>query len=305
MPMDRLEAMGTLLAVVEAGSLSAASRRLGTPLATVSRRLSELEARLQTRLLHRSSRHFTLTDAGSAYIEACRRILDQVDEAESAASGEYRAPKGELAVTAPLFLGRRHMMPIAAAFLEAYPEVRLRLRLSDRVIDIQEDHIDLAVRIGLLRDSSLIARQVGTVRFVVCASPGYIARRGCPATPADLAAHDCVFQAGHANASTWEFPVGGTTVPVPIRSRLVVDPAEAVLDAGLAGAGVIRLLSYQIADAVGDGRLRVLLEAFEPPPLPVNLIHLAGALQPLKIRAFLDFAAPRLKARLAADLASP
>jgi DNA-binding transcriptional LysR family regulator len=296
--------MATLLAVVETGSLSAASRRLGTPLATVSRRLSELEQHLQTRLLHRSSRRVTLTDAGGAYIQACRRILDQIDEAEHAAAGEYRSPKGELTVTAPMFLGRRHAVPVAAAFLEAHPEVSLRLRLTDRLIDLQEDHIDVAIRIGALPDSSLIARQIGTVRRIVCASPSYVGCRGRPETPEDLAAHDCVFVAGITNAGTWEFPIRAAVVAIAVRSRLIVDTAEAVLEAGLAGAGIIRLFSYHVADAVREGRLTILLEAFEPPPLPVNIAYLGGTLRPLKIRAFVDFAAPQLKARLASDLAS-
>src|SRR5690348_8291985 len=146
--MDRLEAMTTLLAVVDAGSLSAASRKLRTPLATISRRISDLEAHLKTRLLNRSSRRLTLTDAGEAYIQACRRILDQIEEAEHVAAGEYRSPRGELAVTASLLLGRRHVVPVAASFLDAYPDVRLRLRLTDRVINLQEEHVDVGIRIG-------------------------------------------------------------------------------------------------------------------------------------------------------------
>lgn len=303
--MDRLEAMSTLLAVVEAGSLSAASRRLGTPLATVSRRLSELEDHLKTRLLHRSSRRVTMTDAGAAYIEACRRILDQIDEAEHAAAGEYRSPTGELTVTATITLGRRHVVPVAAAFLEAYPEVSLRLwlTLTNRQIDLQAEHVDLAIRLSALPDSSLIARQIGTVRQVVCASPSYIARRGHPETPADLAAHDCVSFVTLTNAGRWAFQSGGTVMPVAVRSRLLVDAAEAALDAGLAGSGIIRLLSVHVADAVKAGKLTILLEGFEPPPVPVNILYLGGGLQPLKVRAFLDFAAPQLKARLADDLA--
>jgi DNA-binding transcriptional LysR family regulator len=301
--MDRLEAMATLVAVVQAGSLSAASRRLGTPLATVSRRLSELEDHLKARLLNRSSRRVTLTDAGAAYIEACRRILDQIDEAEHAAAGEYGSPKGELTVTATVTLGRRHVVPVAAAFLEAYPEISLRLwlNLTNRQIDLQAEHVDLAIRLGALPDSGLIARQIGTVRQVVCASPGYIARRGRPETPADLAAHDCVSFTTLATAGKWAFSIGGTVVPVAVRSRLLVDAAEAALYAGLAGAGIIRVLSIHVADAIKAGRLAVLLEGFEPPPVPVNMIYLGGGPQPLKVRAFLDFAAPQLKARLASD----
>lgn len=302
--MDRLEAMSTLLAVVEAGSLSAASRKLRTPLATVSRRLSELEAHLQTRLLNRSSRRLTLTDAGAAYIAACRRILDQIEEAEHVASGEYRSPTGELTVTASMVLGRRHVVPVAAAFLDAYPEVLLRLRLTDRVVSLQEEHIDVGIRIGALPDSAMLARQVGSVRQVVCASPAYLAGRGQPATPGDLAAHDCISFMGFTSPDAWTFPIGGKSVPVTVRSRLVVDAAEAVLDAAIAGAGITRLYSYHVADAVRDGRLKVLLSGFEPPPLPVNIVYLGGGLVPVKVRAFIDFAAPQLRARLAADLAS-
>ena len=263
--MDRLEAMETLLAVVGAGSLSAASRKLGTPLATVSRRVSELEAHLNTRLLNRSSRRLTLTDSGEAYIQACRRILDQLDEAEHIASGEYRAPKGELTVTASMVLGRRHVVPVAAAFLDTYPEVLVRLRLTDRVINLQEEHVDLAIRIGTLPDSSMIARQIGSVRLVVCASPAYLASRGRPQTPRDLARHDCVSFAGFTLADTWSFPIKGAVARVPVRSRLVVDAAEAVLDAGIAGAGIIRLFSYHDANAVKAGMLTTLLEDFVPP----------------------------------------
>lgn len=300
--MDRLEAMSTLLAVVEAGSLSAASRRLRTPLASVSRRISELEAHLKTRLLNRSSRRLTLTDSGAAYIAACRRILDQVDEAEHIAGGEYRSPKGDLAVTASMVLGRRHVVPVAAAFLDLYPEVVLHLRLSDRVVNLQEEHVDVGIRIGALPDSSMMARQIGAVRLVVCASPAYLANRGRPDTPHQLAEHDCISFAGLMHADTWRFPIGGTVMPVAVRSRLIVDAAEAVLDAGVAGAGIIRLYSYHVADAVKAGMLTTLFEEFEPTPLPVSIVYLSGALQPLKVRAFVDFAAPELKARLAADL---
>jgi len=303
--MDRLEAMATLLAVVEAGSLSAASRRLGTPLTTVSRRISDLEGHLKTRVLNRSSRLVTLTDAGQAYVQACRRILDDVGEAERAASGEYSAPKGELTVTASMVLGRLHVVPVAAAFLDAYPEIALRLRLSDRVVDLAEEHVDLGVRIGALSDSSsLLARRVGSVRRVVCASPGYLARRGTPRTPADLSGHDCVTFAGFARPGAWDFPSGGESVSaVPVHSRLTVDAAEAAVTAAVAGAGVTCVFSYHVAEAVRAGSLAVLLREFEPPPSPVSLVHVGGGLLPLKVRAFLDFAAPRLKARLAADLA--
>jgi DNA-binding transcriptional LysR family regulator len=300
--VDKLEAMSTLLAVVESGSLSAASRRLGIPLATISRRLSDLERHLKTRLLQRSSRRVTLTDAGIVYIQACRRILEQIDEAEYLASGEYQSPKGELTITAPMLLGRRHVVPIAIAFVQTYPEVSLRLRLTDSIINLHEEHIDLAIRVGALPDSSLVARQIGTVRHVVCASPDYLAGRAGPATPQDLAAFDCVCFTGFMNANTWEFSINAKIVPVMVRSRLILDVTEAVLDAGLVGAGIIRLFSYHVADAVRDGKLKLLLSAFEPAPLPVNVVYPGGGLLPLKVRAFIDFAAPQLQAKLALDL---
>jgi DNA-binding transcriptional LysR family regulator len=300
--MDRIEAMSTLLAVVEAGSLSAASRNLRVPLTTVSRRISDLETHLKTQLLNRTSRRVTLTDAAESYIQACRRILDELDEAERVVSGEYRAPQGELAVTASMVFGRAHVVPVAAAFLRAYPDILLRLRLSDRVVSLQEEHVDLGIRIGALPDSGIVARRIGSVRRVLCASPEYLLSRGRPEAPKDLASHDVVSFTGFVHAESWDFQIGGASASVPVHSRLQVDAAEAVVEAALAGTGIIRLFSYHVAQAVKDGRLSLLLEEFEPPPLPVNLVYLGGGLLPLKVRAFLDFAAPRLKARLEKDL---
>jgi DNA-binding transcriptional LysR family regulator len=300
--MDRIEAMSTLLAVVEAGSLSAASRKLRVPLTSVSRRISELEVHLKTQLLNRSSRRVTLTDAAQSYIQACRRILDELDEAERVVSGEYRAPQGELTVTASLVLGRVHVVPVAAAFLKAYPDILLRLRLSDRVVSLQEEHVDLGIRTGPLPDSGIVARRIGSVRRILCASPEYLASRGRPETPQDITAHDCVTFTGFTHTESWEFQNGTSSALVPIRSRLQVDAAEAVVEAALAGAGIARLFSFHVAEAVKGGRLSLLLQEFEPPPLPVNLIYLGGGLLPLKVRAFLDFAAPRLKARLEKDM---
>ena len=177
--------MLVLVAVVEAGSLSAASRRLGMPLATVSRRISELEGHLKTRLVSRSTRQMTLTDAGRSYVEACKRIIEQVEDAERTATGEYSTPKGHLTITAPLVFGRLHLLPVALEFLTAYPDIDLRLVLSDRVLNLLEDNIDLAVRIGILPDSSLIATRIGSTRQVVCASPAYLAARGRPDRPDD------------------------------------------------------------------------------------------------------------------------
>jgi DNA-binding transcriptional LysR family regulator len=292
--------MAVLLAAVDAGSLSAAARRLGLPLATVSRRVAELEAHLGARLLTRSSRRLTLTDAGRSYAAAAKRILEEVGEAERAAAGEYSAPKGELIVTAPIVFGRLHVLPVVMDFLRAYPEIAVRLVQVDRVIDLQENHVDLAVRIAELPDSSLIALRVGSIRRVVCASPDYFAARGTPRRPADLAAHDCVTFEGPIAPDIWAFASGETAATIPIRPRLIVNTAEAAVDAAVAGLGVTRVLSYQAAEALSAGTLALALQDFEPPPSPVSLVYAGQGLLPQKLRAFLDFAAPQLKARLAA-----
>lgn len=297
--MDRLDAMAVFLAAIENGSLSAAGRTLGMPLATVSRKLTELEKHLGARLLNRSTRQLDLTDAGADYLAACKRILEEVDEAERAVAGEYREPRGTLVITAPIVFGRLHVLPVIAEFLSVYSEVDVRLVQGDDVVNLLEDHVDLAVRVGRLPDSSLLARRVGSIRRVVCASPDYLARHARPAAPDELAGHYFVSfeQAGSGNA--WTFPVAGAELSVPIRPRLVVNTAEAAIDAAIAGVGLTRVLSYQIEDAVRAGQLEILLEHFEPPPIPVNLIHAGGRRLPLKLRAFLDYASPRLAERLA------
>jgi len=298
--MDRLDAMALLLTVVEVGSLSAAGRKLNVPLATVSRRISELEGHLGARLLARSTRRLDLTDSGRDYVAACRRILDQVQEAERVASGEYSAPRGDLIVTAPLVLGRLHVAPIAVEFLKAYPAVNLRLALADRSLDLLEEHVDLAVRVGELADSALKALRVGEIRRVVCASPTYLAERGTPTRPAELDGHCRVVFSGALDVGAWIFGSGSTAETSSFRPRLTVNTAEAAIDAAVSGFGITRVLSYQIAPALKAGALITIMEEFEPPPLPVNLVYAGQRLLPLKLRAFLDYAGPRLKAALAA-----
>ncbi|BCH07322.1 LysR family transcriptional regulator [Mesorhizobium sp. 131-3-5] len=291
--------MSLFVAAVEAGSLSAAARRFGIPLATVSRKVSDLERHLNTRLLNRSTRRLTPTDAGEAYLAACRRILDDVGEAERAAAGEYSAPTGELAITAPVVFGRLHVLPVVTGFLSAYPDVDIRLTLADRITQLVEDHFDLALRIGQLPDSSLVAIGVGSIRRVVCASPAYLAEHGTPTIPEDLGTHDCITFEGLSSAAPWSFAKGKTDVTVQVRSRLQVNTAEAAIDAAIAGVGLTKVLSYQVDAAVRSGMLRIVLQEFEPEPWPVSLVHAGHGLLPVKLRAFLDFAAPRLKERLA------
>lgn len=292
--MDRLEAIRTLIAAVDGGSLSAASRALGTPLPTVSRRVSDLEAHLGAQLLVRTSRKLILTEAGEAFVVSARRIIDELSEAERAASGEYREPRGELIVAAPILFGRLHIGPIVHDFLAAYPQVSVRLVLSDAVIDMVEAHVDVAVRIGRLPDSDLIARTAGQIRWVLCASPDYLARAGEPETPDALADHDCIAFEGLQTFRSWTIGSGAAARTVPIRPRFSVNTAEAAVEGAMAGLGIARVLSYQAADAIARGRVRPVLRGCVSDPIPVNLIHQPQRVQPLKRRAFLDFAAPRL-----------
>jgi DNA-binding transcriptional LysR family regulator len=221
-----------------------------------------------------------------------------VGEAERAASGEYSAPKGDLIITAPIVFGRLHVLPVALEFLKAYPEVDIRFVLADHLINLLEEHVDLAARIGELPDSSLIVTRIGSIRRVVCGSPAYFAKWGTPKTLGELAIHDCITFEGFSSPDVWLFPNGKPDALVPIHSRLVVNTAEAAIDAAIAGLGITRVLSYQVADAVQAGVLAVILAEYEPPASPVSLIYAGQRLLPLKLRAFLDFAAPRLKARL-------
>src|SRR5471032_3050145 len=233
--MNRLESMAILIAVVDAGSLSAAARRLDMPLATVSRKVAELEAHLKTRLLHRTTRQLSLTEAGSAYVASCRRILEEIGEAERTATGEYAAPKGELVVTASVLFGRLHVLPVVAEFLALYPEIDVKLVLSDRVVHLTDEPAGVAVRIGELPDSTLMASKVGTVRRVVCASPAYLARQGVPARPRDLASHECISFEVLESKRAWVFGAGKSAVSVPVHARFTVNTAEAAIAAATLG----------------------------------------------------------------------
>ena len=296
--MDRLDAMSVVVAVGEAGSFSAAARRLGMPLPTLSRRISDLEAHLNTRLFNRSTRRLSLTDAGQAYLQACKRILEEVIEAERSASGEFNAPRGDLVISAPIVFGRLHVLPTIGAFLKAYPDVRVRFVQSDRLINLLEEHVDLAVRIGELVDSVLIATRVGSTRRVVCASPSYLAEFGTPKHPTEVPAHQMISFEGLTSPDTWVFKADSSEIRIPIRPKLIVNTAEAAIDAAIEGVGLTRVLSYQIEHAIRAGALATILKRFEPAPAPISLVYPSQRRLPLKLRAFLDFAAPRLRARL-------
>src|SRR6476619_3507175 len=293
--MDRLEAMTLLIAVAEAGSISAASRKLRAPLATVSRKIADLEKHLNVRLLMRSTQNIALTEAGRSFVAASRRILADLDDAERDAASATKTLKGELVLSAPIALGRFYLLPVVTDFLKVHPNIDVRMMLADRRLNMIEDHIDIGLRVGELNDFSLVAKKVGAVRRVVCASPSYLARRGTPKTPGDLKDHDCITFENTLSAQSWAFKVGKAEKSFPVHSRLVVSTAEAAADAAVSGLGLTRMLDYQVDRQRRVGSLKVVLDAFRDPPKPVHLIYEAGRHLPLKIRTFLDFAAPRLK----------
>ena len=304
--MDRLEAMSLLVASIESGSFSAAGRKLGMPLPTVSRKIADLEARLKTRLLVRSTRKLLLTDAGAAYVASCKHILELVDEAEAQASGEYSTPRGELTLSAPVVFGRLHVLPAVNDFIATFSEINVRMFLTDRNVHLIDDHIDLAVRIGNLPDSTMMAIGVGNIRRVVVASPAYLAAHGRPKTPADLEKHRCVSFSVLASGPTWTFAESGENQDKSVRPsmRLSVNTAEAAIDAALAGVGLTNVLSYQVARHVSEGKLKIVLQSYEPAPIPVHILHAGQGPLPLKMRRFLEAATPRLRKSLANDQAS-
>jgi DNA-binding transcriptional LysR family regulator len=293
--MDRLESMSILLAVAEAGSLSAAARRLGVPLTTVSRRVSDLEAYLKTRLLTRSSRRIGLTDAGKSYVGACKRILEEVVEAERVAAGEYTVPKGELTLTAPVVLGRLHLVPVLADFLRAYPDIDIRLTLSDRLVSLTEEGIDVAFRVGDLADSALVAARIAMIHRVFAASPGYLEARGTPRRPTDLVEHDCIGVQGFTGTGFWSLD---GDADLSVRHRLIVNSTDAACDAAKAGIGIISVFSHHVATAFQEGTLVPVLPDFKRQSVPLSLVRSSGGYLPLKLRAFMAFVVPRLKMRL-------
>ncbi len=299
--MDRFEAMAMLVKVTEMGSLSAAGRALQVPLATLSRRISDLEARLGAKLLIRSTRKLILTDAGIAYVEAARRILEQVEDAEREAAGEFTTPKGELTITAPTMFGRLYVLPIIAEFLAMFPEINIQLILTDRHVDLLDAHVDMAVRFGVLPDSSMVVTQVGMMRMVTCASPQLLIQHVEPQRPDDLLNIPCIAVDSPLPISLWRFQYldQQAMFDVPIQPRLRVTTTDAAVKAAILSVGVTRLLHYQVFEAIQTKTLRIVLSAYEPDPIPVHLLHASRGQMPLKMRRFLDFAAPRLKVLLA------
>lgn len=293
--MDRFQAMSVFVAVADAGSLTGAAQTLGLSPPAVTRSLAALESQVGLRLFHRTTRALRLTEAGAGYLEDCRRILGEVREAEEALAGSGTVPRGTVTLTAPVLFGQLHVMPLLREFLDLYPEVRARALLLDRVVSLVEEGIDIGVRLGELPDSALYALRVGQVRRVVCASPEYLAQHGRPAQPADLKKHRLIF---NEPARGWRFS-GGTVGGV--EPALTVNSNAAAVDAAASGWGVARLVSYQVASLVGDGRLEVLLEEHELPAWPVHLVTQEGRRMPARVRLLLEMLCERLRANPALD----
>jgi DNA-binding transcriptional LysR family regulator len=282
--MDRIDAMSAFVAVADLQGFAPAARKLGLSPSGVTRLIAALEDRLGARLLQRTTRSVTLTDVGARYLERARRILADVEEAEVSAQAERTQPSGRLVVSAPIGFGRLHVSPIMSAYLKRYPEVSGELRLADRMVNLVEDGVDLAVRIGHLADSSLVARNVGDMRRIVVASKDYLKQRGEPKTPAEIAAHDTI-QFGVAD---WHFVEDGREVRVACTPRFITNSADAAIWHAEQGGGLTRVMAYQAAEAIKAGRLKVVLAQFEQPPLPIHIVYPTSRLLSAKVRTFVD-----------------
>lgn len=297
--MDRLDALRAFALAVDRGSLSAVARQLAKSPASITRAIAALEDRMGTPLLVRTTRALKLTEAGERFLPTARRVVDELDAAEQATTAAEQRPHGVLALTAPVTFGSLHVRPIVDAYLAANADVRVRLLLLDRVVNLVDEGVDVAVRIAHLPDSALIATQVGTVRRLLVASPAYLAAHGRPKKPADLASHRCISSLGLTPSETWTFR-RGRAIHVRVSPVLAVNHAESAIRAAVAGVGITTALSYQVAEPLERGALVRLLPAFESPPVPVQLVFPAGNARAAKVRAFLELAAPRLRAALSA-----
>ena len=286
--MDRIDAMQAFVAVADLQGFAPAARKLGLSPSGVTRLIAALEQRLGARLLQRTTRSVTLTDIGTRYLERARRILADVEEAEGSAQDERTRPSGRLVVSAPVGFGRLHVSPVMSAYLKRYPEVSAELRLADRMVNLVEDGIDLAVRIGHLADSSVVARHVGEMRRIVVASSGYLKQRGEPNTPEAVASHETI-QFGAMTASPdWRFVEDGREIRVACTPRFTTNSADAAIQYAEQGGGLTRVLAYQAADAIKGGRLKLVLAQFEQPPLPIHIVYPTSRLLSAKVRTFID-----------------
>ncbi len=293
--MDKFAAMKTFVRIVETGSLTAAANALDTSLPTVVRTLAALERDLGVCLLNRTTRRIHLTDEGARYLERCHVILAAMQEAEEALVSRDTELQGRLAVTASVMFGRRFVAPILTEFLKRHPGISAELLLLDRMVNLVEEGMDVGIRIAHLEDSSLVAKPIGQVRRVVCASEQYLRRHGVPKTPNDIRQHRCVRHTGLAQRNEWPFRVGNRTITVPITNVITCNEIGSALAACAGGLGLGMFLSYMIAPYRNAGDVRYVLEQFETPPVPIHVIHPRSKLLSKKVRAFADDCATRLK----------
>jgi len=290
--MDRLHLMTVFVAVAEEQGFAAAARRLGFSAPAVTRAVAALEESLGVKLLNRTTRYVRATEAGLRYLEDARRIIQQVHLADEAATGINSEPRGHLAITAPVMFGRLFVMPGIVDYLQRYPDTQVDAVFLDRVVNLLEEGLDVGIRIGELADSSMRALSVGSVRHIVCASPDYIKRCGLPQTPQDLLQHTLISSSAAHSLTDWRF----ANQSLRIKPRLTVTSNDGAIEAAREGLGITRLLSYQVAASLAAGELKILLENFEPAPLPVSIVHREGRFASSKVRSFIDLMAARLRA---------
>jgi len=290
--MDRLQLMTVFMAVAEEESFAAGARRLGMSPPAVTRAIAALEDRLGVKLLTRTTRYVRVTDAGNRYLDDARRIIGEMDEADEAAAGINAEPRGHLAVTAPVMFGRLFVIPGIVDYLQRYPEMQVSAVFLDRVVNLLEEGFDVGIRIGELPDSSMRAIRVGQVRRVLCASPSYLADKGMPLKPPELVHHNIIASSTVSPVVDWKFSQG---ITVRVKPRLTVTSNDAAIEAVKNGIGISRLLSYQIEADLSSGKLQTLLVEFEPPPLPIHVIHREGRYASAKTRTFVDLIVARLR----------
>jgi DNA-binding transcriptional LysR family regulator len=286
--MDRIDAMQAFVAVADLRGFAPAARKLGLAPSGVTRLIAALEERLGARLLQRTTRSVTLTDVGARYLERVRRILADVEEAEGSAQDERARPSGRLVVSAPIGFGRLHVSPVMSAYLKRNPQVGGELRLSDRMVNLVEDGVDLAVRIGHLPDSSLVARHVGEMRRIVVASKGYLKARGEPKTPEAIASHETIQFGATAASPDWRFVEDSREIRVACTPRFITNSADAAIQYAEQGGGLTRVMAYQAAEAIKAKRLQIVLAKFEQPALPIHIVYPTSRLLSAKVRTFID-----------------
>jgi len=286
--MDRIDAMQAFVTVADLGGFAPAARKLGLSPSGLTRLIAALEQRLGARLLQRTTRSVTLTDAGARYLVRVRRILADVEEAEGAAEGEQTRPGGRLVISAPVGFGRLHVSPVVSAYLKRHPDVSCDLRLSDRMVNLVEDGVDLAIRIGHLPDSTLVARHVGEMRRIVVASRDYLKRRGEPKRPDEIASHDTIQFGAMTDSLDWRFVADGREIRISGTPRLATNSADAAIQYAEQGGGLTRVLAYQAAESLKAGRLKIVLAKFEQPALPIHVVYPTSRLLSAKVRAFID-----------------